>query len=155
MKFSANEDIDAPIGDVFDMLGDFDRYERSALRRGAQVKRTSDPAVTGVGMTWDVAFKLRGRAREMTLEMVTYEVPKLIRIDARSPNLASDFVLSLVALSPARTRVAVSLDLRPKNLSARLLVQSLKLAKTNLDKQFKLRVAEYSKEIEARYREAG
>lgn len=154
MKFSANEDIDAPIRDVFDMLSDFDRYERSALRRGAEVKRTSDPSLIGKGMTWDVAFNLRGRQREMNLELVTYDAPTLIKIDARSPNLASDFVLTLVALSPGKTRVAVTLDLRPKNLSARLLVQSLKLAKANLNKQFKLRVAEYSKEIETRFKQA-
>lgn len=150
MKFSAKEDIDAPIGAVFEMLSDFDRYERSALRRGAEVQRTSDPSVTGLGMTWDAAFALRGKRRQMKLEMVSYEPPRQMQIAATSSNLSSDFVLDLVALSPQRTRVAVALTLTPKNLSARLLVQSLKLAKASLTKQFKLRVAEYAKDIEAR-----
>lgn len=61
MKFSAKEDIDAPIEDVFLMLSEIERYERSAMRRGAEVRRTSDPALHGLGMTWDVAFQLRGR----------------------------------------------------------------------------------------------
>jgi hypothetical protein len=154
MKFSAKEDIDAPIGDVFAMLSDFERYERSALRRGAEVRRTSDPSVLGLGMTWDVAFSLRGKRRQMTLEMVSFDAPRQMKIKATSPNLSNEFVVDLVALSPQRTRVAVSLDLSPKNLSARLLVQSLKLAKASLSKQFKLRVAEYSKEIETRFKQA-
>lgn len=153
MKFSAREDIDAPIGKVFEMLSDVERFERSAMRRGAEVQRRSGPSVTGLGMTWDVTFSLRGRRRQMALEMVTFEPPRQMKIDARSPNLESDFVLDLVALSPQRTRVAVSLDLRPKTLQARLLVQSMKLAKSNLTTQFKLRVAEYSKDIETRYQQ--
>ena len=154
MKISSKEDIDAPIGEVFDMLSETERYERSAMRRGAEVKRTSAPSVHGKGMTWDVAFQLRGRRRQMALEMAEWQAPTQMKIEARSPNLASDFVVNLVALSPTRTRVAVSLDLRPKNLSARLLVQSLKLAKNSLNKQFKLRVAEYSKEVESRFKQA-
>lgn len=155
MKFSAKEDIDAPIGAVFEMLCEFDRYERSALRRGAEVQRTSNLDVQGLGMTWDAAFLMRGRRRQMTLEMVSFDTPRQMQIAARSSNLASDCTLNLVSLSPQRTRVAVALDLHPKNLSARLLVQSLKLAKANLTKQFKLRVAEYASEIETRYRQAG
>lgn len=153
MKFSAKEDIDAPIEDVFLMLSEIERYERSAMRRGAEVRRTSDPALHGLGMTWDVAFQLRGRHRDMKLEMVAFDSPQHIKIAAGSSSLASDFVLNLVSLSPQRTRVAVSLDLRPKNLSARLLVQSLKLAKASLTKQFKLRVAEYAKDMETRYQQ--
>lgn len=154
MKFSAKEDIEAPIEDVFEMLSDFESFERSALRRGAEVQRTSEAAPSGIGMTWDVAFSMRGKRRQMSLQVVEFEKPSRIRVEATSPSLSSNFVLELVALSRGRTRVAVELDLKPKNLSARLLVQSLKIAKTNLSKRFKLRVAEYSKELEDRYQRA-
>ena len=57
----------------------------------------------------------------------------------------------LVALSKNRTRVMMSVDIKPLNLSARLLVQSLKLAKTSLTKKFKLRVSEFAKTLEERH----
>ena len=57
----------------------------------------------------------------------------------------------LVALSKNRTRIMLSFDIKPLNLSARLLVQSLKLAKTSLTKKFKLRAAEYAKTLEERH----
>ena len=59
--------------------------------------------------------------------------------------------MQLTPLSPKRTRLGVEVDLKPKTLSARLLVQSLKLAKSNLTKRFKLKVADYAKTMETRY----
>ena len=42
----------------------------------------------------------------------------------------------------------------PKSLSARLLLQSLKLAKSNLTRRFKLRVTEFAEDVEDRYRKS-
>jgi hypothetical protein len=47
--------------------------------------------------------------------------------------------------------MAVVLNLAPKTLSARLLVQSLKLAKSNLSKRFKQKVADYARQMEDRH----
>ncbi len=150
MKFSTREDIDAPIDQVFLALTDFEAFERSAMRRGADVRRTDRMAAPGVGMTWDVAFRMRGRQRELALEMARFVMPNEMVIQATSPGLNGVFSIELMALSRNRTRMSVGLELSPLNLSARLLVQSLKLAKSSLTKRFKLRVAEYVKVMEDR-----
>jgi hypothetical protein len=64
--------------------------------------------------------------------------------------LEVDMIVELVALSRGRTRLSVDLDLKPKSISARLLVQSLKLAKANLSKKFHLRIADYARDLEDR-----
>ena len=46
--------------------------------------------------------------------------------------------------------MAVALEMSPLNLPARLLVQSLKLAKSTLSKRFKDRVADYARGLEDR-----
>jgi hypothetical protein len=75
--------------------------------------------------------------------------PTDVVIDLASNGLDGKTTVELVALSPQRTRLSVSIDLSAKSLSARLLLQSLKLAKSNLTNRFKKRVAEFSKGIES------
>lgn len=151
MKYSTKEDIEAPIDAVFDMLFDFENYERAAMRRGAEVQRTDTKTVVGVGMAWRGMFSLRGKRRQVDIEMVTFDKPNEMVFECRSPGLMTMVTTELVALSKNRTRILFSFDIKPLNLSARLLVQSLKLAKTSMTKKFKLRAAEYAKTLEERY----
>jgi hypothetical protein len=60
-------------------------------------------------------------------------------------------VAELVALSRGRTRMTVTLVLQPRTLAARLMMQSLRLARNNLTKRFKVRLGEYAAEVEDRY----
>ena len=151
MKFSTKEDIEAPIEAVFEMLCDFEGFERSAMRRGAEVQRVDQKPVPGVGMMWNAVFQLRGKRRELELEMVTFDRPNEIVLESTSPGLIGQMGFELMALSRSRTRVLVELEVKPLNLSARLLVQSMKLAKASLTRKYKLRVAEYAKGMEDRY----
>jgi len=154
MKFSTKEDVEAPIAETFEMLCDFEMFERAAMRRGAEVQRTDTKAVPGVGMGWRSAFNMRGKPRQVDLEMVTFERPHEMVLECVSQGLLTELTIELVALSKKRTRIMVSCDIKPQSLSARLLVQSLKLAKTSLTKKFKLRVAEFAKSLEDRYSRA-
>ncbi|MEX3316504.1 SRPBCC family protein [Sulfitobacter sp. PS-8MA] len=151
MKFSTKEDIEAPIEAVFAMLCDFESFERSAMRRGAEVQRVDQLHQPGVGMMWKAVFPLRGKTRELTVEMVTFDRPNEMVLDSLSAGVAAQMSFELMALSRNRTRVLVSLEVKPLTLSARLWVQSLKLAKTNLSKKYKQRVAEYARGMEARH----
>lgn len=150
MKFASKEDIEAPIEQVFAVLAEFEAYERSAIRRGAEVRRINDISPPRAGITWAASFNMRGKRRDVELELVDYDPPQAMRFEADSQGLDGVLDLELVALSPKRTRMAVSLDLTPKTLSARLFMQSLKLAKTTLTKRFKLKVADYAKAMEDR-----
>ncbi|MFD1509991.1 SRPBCC family protein [Lacimonas salitolerans] len=151
MKFASKEDIAAPIDAVFAMVSDFDSFERAAMRRGAEVQRTDNMRVPGVGMAWRAKFMLRGRERKMGVTLSTYDPPNQLVFDGTSPNIEGQMVIDLVALSRQRTRMSVSLKLTPKTLAARLLIQSLKLARSNLTRKFHLRVADFAKDIEDRH----
>ena len=151
MKFSTKEDIEAPIDAVFEMLCDFEGFERSAMRRGAEVQRVDSLTAPGVGMMWNAVFEMRGKRRDLQIEMVTFDRPNDMVLESTSPGLIGQMSFELMALSRSRTRINVELEVKPLTLSARLLVQSMKLAKTSLTKKYKLRVGEYAKGMEERY----
>ncbi len=154
MKFSTKEDIEAPIEQVFAMVSNFEALERAALRRGAEVQRTDNLRKPDVGMSWTAEFMARGRKRKLSIEMVSYVTPSSMRFHSVAQGLETDLLIDLVALSRGRTRLGIDLDLKPKTISARLLVQSLKLARTNLNKKFHLRIADYARDLEERAKRA-
>ncbi len=153
MKFSTREDIEAPIDHVFAQMSDFDAFQRRAMRRGGQVKRLDDGPIK-TGSDWDIAFSYRGKDRRLYAELTEYEPPYQYVVVAGSDGLTITTQVELVALSRGRTRIAIGMDLRAKSLTARLLLQSMKLAKGKLAKRFKARVVEHAEDIEDAYRKS-
>jgi uncharacterized protein YndB with AHSA1/START domain len=152
MQFTSKEDIEAPIEQVFAEITDFQRFERAALRRGAEVQRPDTLAAPGVGMSWQARFRLRGRMRDVTLRLVEYDPPNGIVLTAEATTIEGRMGVDLVALSRGRTRLSVDLILAPRSIAGRLLLQSLKLARSNLTRKFRLRVADYAMDMEDRYK---
>jgi len=152
MKLSTREDIEAPIDYVFARVTDFSRIERQALRRGADIQRLDDAPAPVEGSNWQVAFKFRGKDRKMKAAIGKMDTPTLLRIDTTSNGINGESIVELVPLSRNRTRISATIDLTPNNLTARLLLQSLKLAKNNLTRKFKMRVSVFAEDIEEGYR---
>ncbi len=152
MQFTGKEDIEAPIDVVFAEITDFTRFERGAMRRGADVQRIDTMAEPGVGMTWKARFKLRGRMRELSLRLSEYDPPNGIVLVAEAATVEAVMRVNVVSLSRARTRLGVDLRITPRNLAGRLMVQTMKLGKSNLTKRFRLRLADYAMDVEARHK---
>ena len=150
MKFSTREDVAAPIDAVFADLSNFEHYERQALRRGAQVRRL-DQGPYQTGLSWDVRFKFRGKDRKLIANLTHFDAPNFVQVDSQAAGIEGVTLIELVPLSPSRTRIAASVELRARTLTARLVLQSLKLAKSNLTNRFKKRVADYAVAIEEKH----
>ncbi|OIP85499.1 MAG: hypothetical protein AUK37_04160 [Rhodobacterales bacterium CG2_30_65_12] len=155
MKMATREDITAPIEAVFEHLADFDGFERAAMRRGAEVARIDALSAAGPGMAWHVGFSYRGRARKANIELADFDAPERIRAMVASTGVDMELVVELVAMSRSRTRMNLSLDLRPRTIPARMMVQSLKLARQTVLKRFRQRVGDYAADLEARVQTAG
>lgn len=155
MKFTVTEEVEAAAERVFAEIGDPEVLARAAARRGVEVAREDGMETPGPGMTWRVRFDYRGRPREARIVLTGHEPPERLAAHSVSGGLEVDTVLDVEALSAGRSRIALEMVLAPKTLSARLLVQSLKLARGTLEKRLQARAAEVRREIEARLRKAG
>jgi len=154
MKFSAREDIDGAIEDVFRFLTDFEAFERQAIRRNLDAQRTDSLRQAGVGMAWHTQFRLRGRVRQLDITLSELEAPNSLVFQGRSKGLHTVFSVELIALSPSRTRMTVTLDLSLKTLPARLMVQSLKLIRKTITPRFKTRLHDFDRTMESQLHSA-
>ncbi|GHD98655.1 hypothetical protein U879_14260 [Defluviimonas sp. 20V17] len=153
MQFSTREEIEAPIGFVFEQLTNFDRHQRAALSRGVEVERIDRRTSRGAGMSWRCLFMLRGKPRRLEITLQQFEPTTVLVFDGESQNLSGALTVELTEVSPRRTRVLVKLDVRPLTLAARVVLQSLKLAKARTRARFSNRVRNQAGEIERRYRD--
>lgn len=150
MEITTREDIEAPLDRVFAEATDFDHLERQVMRRGIEVRRSGGGSGPTEGMGWQTVFRFRGKPREADITLTEYDPPHTMVYRTLSGGLEALTRIDFVALSRSRTRVGMKVELAPKTLSARLLVQSLKLARGNIEKRFKVRMAEYAKDLEDR-----
>lgn len=150
MKFVSHEDIEAPIGFVFKAVTDFTGHERAALRRGADVQRLDAPAEPGQGASWNVAFHYQGKIRRMMARITRCDHLELVEVAGVSDGFELTVQISLVALSRGRTRLTMQLDLRPRSLGARLMLQSAKLGRSKLKRRYDEKLRAYAHRIETR-----
>jgi len=153
MKFSNRQDIEAPIDFVFEQLTDFPAIERAAMRRGAEVQRVDNLTCAGPGMTWDARFELRGKPRELHLELTGFDAPNGLTMTSQSSNLEGVILADLVALSRNSTRLTMDFELKSRNLSGKLLVQSLRLGRKTLTSKVQDRLSSFAKDIGNRYQQ--
>lgn len=154
MKFSTRKDIGAPQDFVFDQFADFPSFERAAMRRGVRLNRLDALPAPAAGMSWDAAFHLRGKERQVVVDVRRFERASALEYSGTSSSFEMALVLSLLAVAPGRTRLQVHFDVKPRTLAARLLVQSAKIGRKALDRKFDERVAKFGAEIERRAQQA-
>ena len=148
MKFVAKEDITLSQQVFYDRMADFQMFERVAIRRGVDITRHGSLA-SAEGLKWDCMFEYRGRDRRATVQLSEFSAPERMLFLVTNSALNTRLDITISALSKTQSRFQVSAVLEPKSLTARLLVQSMKLARSKYNKRFQKRVAEVASELVA------
>jgi len=154
MKLGTRQDIEVSLAQVFADFADVEAWERAALRRGAEVTRTDSLGTLAPGMAWHAIFDYRGKSRDMIVTLAEIEAPHRLVFGATSGSVEGTMTLEFLELGARRTRVTFGTEIKPRTLSARLFVQSLKLAKTKIRTRFADRIAKLCADIEDRHRAA-
>lgn len=149
MQFSATHDLKLTQNDLFKRLTDFEYFEQLARGKGVDLERTSgDAGAAAAGMAWQAVFKLAGKQRQITTTLVEMVAPDTLQFEFSSANMTGRSTVTLDPLSQTQTRLNVEIDLQPQTLSARLFVQSLKLARAQANKRFQGRITRFAQFLE-------
>ena len=140
MKFAATSEINAPVARVYERLVDYDAHQRLLGQRGVEVVRIDGLDEAGVGATWAASVKFRGKDRHITVELTEVEPCQRVGTHVSGNGLATDCLVQLAAVSQTVTRISVTADVRHRNLTGRLLLQSMRIVKSRLDHRFQARL---------------
>ncbi|WP_295043228.1 hypothetical protein [uncultured Paracoccus sp.] len=149
MKFSTRVDTDSSSADLFDLIGDFSRSERALTARGAHVRRIDPSQEPGTGLGWIIDFNWRGQRRTMRLDVTRFDRPSHITLDGRSDQFDLAINMTVVALSRVKSRLLFETEIRPRTMRARLLLQTAKLGKSQLDRKYAQRIADFLAHLRA------
>ncbi len=155
MKLSTEQDIEAPAEYVFDCLSDFQTFEKAALRRGAEVQRVDGEAEIGQGAQWRATFNFREKPREVIVELTEFQPSQHANYRVTGQGIEAEMKIQLFPMSKARTRMVTNVQMHAKTLSARLLLQSLKLAKGQVGKRYNNLMADYARQLGKRHAKLG
>jgi uncharacterized membrane protein len=153
MKLSAREEIDAPAQHVFAAITDFPRIARLAAARGVPLRRIDALAEPGVGMAWAAEATIRGQRREILSDVTDFSHGERIAITSRTGGIEGLTEVEVTLLGAERTRLRITVELRPTSLSGRVLIQPLRLAKGSLQERLRIRVAGFARSLEAQGRD--
>lgn len=136
MQFSSVQDFNAPLDFVFQQMSDFESYEAYGLRAGANIERLDALNEKGAGMVWKVVGDMRGKRRKLNIELTEYRPNNLMKLFSKSSGVEATATMEAMALRRKQSRIKVTTVLKPKTISARLILQSAKLAKNSMNRKF-------------------
>lgn len=149
MRFSTRIDTDIPAPDLFDILSDFSRSERALGARGVTVRRIDPAQEPGSSLGWTIDFDWRGQRRTLRLDVTRFDRPSHVTMGGHSDQFDLSVNISVVALSRIRSRLLFETEIRPRTLRARLLIQTARFGKAQLDRQYARRIADFVAHLRA------
>lgn len=154
MQFSSVQDVNAPLDFVFQQLSDFDSYESYAMRIGADVKRMDQLTQKAAGLRWSIDGDFRGKKRKFDIQLTEYRPDNLLKFLVVASGIEATASMEAMALTRKQSRIKVTTVLTPKSISARLILQSAKLAKSSMNRKYNHRFWTYANYIENNYNKA-
>jgi uncharacterized membrane protein len=152
VKFKVSDDVEAPIDWVWEGFTDFGAIEADARARDADIVRVGDWTEPAHGVAWRGSVPVRDKVRPIEARITTFVPNKNLVIDSRIGGMECHYEVSFAPLSQAVTRVSIVLELKASTLSARLLLQTLKIARRKVIQRLEGAVVRQGQAVEADYR---
>ena len=131
LKFRVADDIEAPVDWVVGGgFTDFAAIEADIRARDAELVRVGDWKEAALGVAWRGSVAV-SRASYVRSRHASRPFParSVFVVESRIGGMGCHYEVSFVPLSATVTRVSVMLELKASTLSARLLLQTLKVAR--------------------------
>lgn len=151
MQLSADRTVSAPVAFVFESFSDFVHLENLGIERGIEIDRMDNLLEVGAGMSWHVAGVIRRKRRNIDVALNDYTPCSNLAFRCGGTMMDADIQIQFKEVGASKTEVALVIAPEAKNISARLILQSAKLARRSIEGRLNGRLAEFCENIEMKY----
>lgn len=152
MIFETMEDVDIPQDFAFSRFADFTRYEQTARHYGADIRRVNGFTEITEGCSWRGSAVVRGKTRGVEATITRLAHYEHARIDTVVGGMTVGVDLFFEELGPEQTQVRTTAQLKATTLAARLILQTVKLARRQIQGKINARIVALANEYEDEYR---
>lgn len=155
MKLRVAEDVAAPSEWVWDGFTDFSDIEDEVREGGADLARVGGWQDAHLGASWRGALPVRGKVRPIEARISVFAPREAFAVESRIGGMQCRYAASFVPLAEPVTRVSVVLDLQASTLSARLVLQSMKVARRRVLQRLEGAIVRQGQSVERDWRARG
>lgn len=132
MKIGASRDFKRARGKVFDSFADPAQMDKVFGEQGANLRREGPG---GPGTVWHLDVVSGGKTRPMVITLVDMEKSEAMRMRVTSEMVDADVAFAFADLPERGCQVSAEIDLAPRTLTARVAIQTLRLAKGKVEQK--------------------
>jgi uncharacterized membrane protein len=152
LKFKVADDVEAPVDWVWEGFTDFAAIEADIRARDTELSRVGDWKEAALGVAWRGSVPVRGKVRTIDARIAAFAPEERLLVESRIGGMACTYEVTFAPLTGGSTRVSVVLELKASTLSARLLLQTLKIARRKVIQRLDGAVVRQGQAVEADWR---
>ncbi len=151
MIFVAQDEVHVPQDYAFSHFSDFISYEATALSYGADIRRVDGFQQVSQGVAWRGTVPIRGKTVGVEAKVTNFDPSRQSQMVTQAGGMTVTVDLSFEEMEPEKTRVTARAELRANTLAARLIVQSVRLARGSLQRRIDSKLVALGSKFEAEY----
>jgi hypothetical protein len=151
MELSYQRIINVPPGYAFARATDFDRFEAEGFGNLAPFEPRNEIRAPEIGARWRTAAEFQGRPRRFSLELIKMEGPRLLVLGNKTEKYDVEARMIFDEAENGATAFDFKLDAKARSITAKLILQTIQLAKGRIAKTMQADFDKMALRMEAAY----
>ena len=155
MELTYQRIINVPPAYAFARATDFERFEAEGFGNLAPFEPRNDIRAPELGARWRTAAEFQGRPRRFSLELIEMSGPERLVLGNKSDKYDVEAKMAFQDAPDGATAFSFTLTAMARSITAKLILQTIQLAKGRITKSMQADFDKMATQMEAAYRAEG
>lgn len=152
MELSYQSIINVPQAFAYARATDFERFEAEGFGNLAMFEPRSEIRAPEIGARWRTAAEFQGRPRRFSLELFELIEPSKLVLGNKSEKYDIEAHFDFIENGPEATEFQFKLDAKANSITAKLILQTIQLARNRIEKSMNEDFVNMAQKMEAAYK---